>query len=229
MKKIAFSVAIASSMTVSTLAGLAKPVTFELNESQNRDVVSFTSDAPIELIVGRTNKITGNVTVDDSFDLAKKPLEATFDVDLASIDTGIPLRNEHMRDNFLETKTYPKATFVLKSLQGQPMILKPGQKMKLMAKGDFTLHGKTVSKLVPVEVTYVKKCAVTDKIMPGCDLLQIRTTFTVPFKDHQIQRPEVVFQKLADNVIVTVAASAWVKGGADKASTPAKKDAKTAG
>jgi polyisoprenoid-binding protein YceI len=191
-------------------AAFAKSVTFQVDDAKGRDVVQFTSDAPIELIVGHTNKITGSVTVDDSLNLSKKPLQAEFDVDLASIDTGIPLRNEHMRDNFLETSKYPKASFKLKTLAGGPT-LKPGQKTKLIATGDFTLHGKTVQKKVPVFVTYLKRCKMTEEKTPGCDLLQISTEFNVPFADHDIKRPEIVFQKLADTVIVKVSTTAWFK------------------
>jgi len=208
--KLAISLLGALLLSASCSAAFAKPLTFAVGDTKQRDVVSFTSDAPIELIVGKTSAITGNVKIDDSFDLSKKPLEAEFDVDLSTIDTGIPLRNEHMRDNFLETKNYPKAVFKLKSLSA-PVVLKPGQKTKVMAVGDFTLHGKTVSKKVPVFVTYFKKCAATESKMPGCDLLQINAQFNVPFADHNIKRPEVVFQKLADTVIVTVAATAFSK------------------
>jgi polyisoprenoid-binding protein YceI len=212
----------------------AAPRTFLVGDKQKRDVASFTSDAPVELIVGHTSAVSGKVTMDESFDLSK-PVEATFEVDLASIDTGIPLRNEHMRDNFLETAKYPKATFVLKKIEN-PTTLKSGQKVTLQATGDFSLHGKTVSKKVPVEVTYIKKCPQTESAganvpakQPGCDLLQLKATFNVPFNDHSIKRPEIVFQKLADTVIVTVAATAYSKAtdAATAKSSNAKKPAES--
>lgn len=201
---------------------LAKPADFAVGDTKSRDVVSFTSDAPIELIVGKTSKISGNVTIDDSFDLSKQPIKANFDVDLTAIDTGIDLRNQHMRDNFLETAKYPKATFKLKTLKSA-VKLKPGQKQRVMAIGDFTLHGKTVQKTVPIDVTYFKRCPETETKMPGCDLLQINAQFKVPFADHQINRPQVVFQKLANTVIVTVAATAYSKGTAAAAKADATK------
>lgn len=219
MKKLTRRLA-ASAFTVSlfalTPAG-AKPVTFAVGDAKNRDVVSFTSDAPVELIVGKTSNVNGTVVIDESMDLSK-PIQATFAVDLPSIDTGIELRNEHMRDNFLETAKYPKATFTLKTLS-RPGVLKVGQKQRLTATGDFTLHGKTVSKTVPVDVTYFKKCAGTETKMPGCDLIQINTEFKVPFADHGIKRPEIVFQKLADTVIVKLGATAYYKAS-PKAAAP---------
>lgn len=186
----------------------AKPITFAVGDKEKRDSVSFNSDAPIEVIVGHTSDIKGEVIVDESLDLSKTPISARFDVPLASIDTGIPLRNEHMRDNFLETAKYPNATFKLSKIG--PGVLKPGQKLTVKAEGEFTVHGVTVKKQVPVDIYYVKKCADQLK-MPGCDLLQIKAKFAVGLDDHKIKRPEAVFQKLASTVYVTVAATAFYK------------------
>jgi polyisoprenoid-binding protein YceI len=210
-------------MLGASLSASAKPLTFKIGDDANRDLVSFTSDAPIELIVGNTHAIDGSVVIDDSLDLSKKPMTATFNVDLSKIDTGIPLRNEHMRDNFLETAKYPKATFTMKSL-ASPEVLKPGVKTKVMVAGDFMLHGKTVQKTVPVYVTYLKKCPMTEAKMKGCDLLQISAQFPVAYvKDHGVQRPEIVFQKLADTVDVKVAATAYIKTAPATAMAPKTK------
>lgn len=199
--------AAAAALVVSNSQAQSKPLVFMVDDPKGRDLVSFTSDAPVELIVGKTNKIKGSVKIDDSFDLTRGPVEATFDVDLASIDTGIALRNEHMRDNFLETGKYPKAEFKVKSINAAPAVLKDKQKVTVKAKGDFTLHGITVAKDVPVDVTYFRNCPATQSKFENCDLIQIKSTFAVPFKDHKIKRPEIVFQKLADTVLVTVAAT----------------------
>lgn len=184
---------------------------FVIDDAGGRDLVSFTSDAPIELIVGRTSKIDGKISVDDSLDLSKTPLNAVFNVDLASIDTGIPLRNEHMRDNFLQTAKYPKAQFKLNRIVSGPKKLQDGKKATLKCEGDFSLHGKTVKKVVSVDLIYMKKCPATESKVKGCDIIQLKSTFNVPFKDHGISRPEVVFQKLADTVIVTISATAASK------------------
>jgi polyisoprenoid-binding protein YceI len=207
-RRLQITIAAAISLLSCSQLGFARSTTFQVDDKKGRDSVIFTSDAPLELIQGHTNKITGTINVDDSLDLSKKPIEAEFQVDLASIDTGIPLRNEHMRNNFLETGKYPTAIFKLKTLK-TPVVLKPGQKTRVVAIGDFTVHGKTVSKTVPVNLTYYKPCAATKGKMENCDLIQISTEFPVPFKDHDIKRPEIVFQKLSDTVVVKVAATAF--------------------
>ena len=142
-------------LIISIPVSKAKPITFTINDELKRDNVSFTSDAPIELIVGRTNKITGKITIDDSLNLTKAPTTVSFNVDLSSIDTGIPLRNEHMRDNFLETKKFPTAVFkVIKIMPASPAKLIDQKPLKLMAEGNLSIHGINVKKNIPVKITY---------------------------------------------------------------------------
>lgn len=189
---------------------LAKPITFVVNDELGRDNVSFTSDAPIELVVGRTTKIKGEITIDDSLDLKKLSPKVSFEVDLASIDTGIPLRNEHMRDNFLETKKYPKAIFVVKTITPLSK-LQDGKTIKLTGKGDFSVHGVTVQKDIPVQVTYFKESDFTHNKFEHGDVIRVKSTFEVPLTEHKIKRPEVIMQKLAEKVIVTIDAYANAK------------------
>lgn len=206
----------------------AASLDFIVDDAKKRDVVSFNSDAPVELIVGTTNKIKGKVTIDESLDFAKQPFSADFTVDLGSIDTGIALRNQHMRDNFLETKKYPDAVFKVKSVSAAQTQLKPGKKITLQASGEFTIHGKTVNKTVPVDVTYLEPCNLDGVKFPDCAMLQIKATLPVALKDHDIKRPEIVFQKLADTVYVKVSATAYVKKADAKADKKALKAEKKA-
>lgn len=194
---LTFSIVISSS-------AYAKQLKFIIDDALGKDNVSFTSDAPIELIVGRTNMITGEVILDESLDLSKSPVNVFFSVDLASIDTGIALRNEHMRDNFLHTKKYPEATFKVKKISVDAPKLSDGEPVKLIAKGALSIHGITVEREIPVKVTYFKESEFTHNRFEHGDLIKVQSSFDIPFKDHKIQRPEVLFQKLTDTVTVTV-------------------------
>ncbi len=187
---------------------IAKPVTFIVKDESGRDNVSFTSDAPIELIVGRTTKITGEVIIDDSLDLKQDKPKVQFDVDLESIDTGIPLRNEHMKDNFLETKKFPKASFIVSNVTSSDYKLKDAKPIELATKGDFTIHGITVKEDIPVKVTYFKESDFTHNRFEHGDVIRIQSSFEVKLSDYKIKRPEAIFQKLADKVFVTVDAYA---------------------
>ncbi len=182
-----------------TSASLAKPLHFKV-QGDSKDQISFNSDAPVEVITGNTHGVQGDIKLDDSFKLdAKHPFAITFNVDLASIDTGIPLRNEHMRDNFLETKQYPQAKFVTQRVQfsQKPDLSKP-QSLKLDAIGDLTVHGVTVRKTIPLTVDYTPG----KSKQPGT--VRVRGKFPVTLAQHKIKRPEAIFVKLAETVYVSV-------------------------
>lgn len=194
------------------IVSYAKPTTFLVDDSMGRDTVNFTSDAPIELIAGRTNKVAGKIVIDDSLDVSITPFQADFQIDLDSIDTGIEMRNQHMRDNFLETEKFPKATFKVTKVAGNLAVLKDGTTTKVNAIGEFTVHGKTVQRSIPVTVTYYAPCDESRQKSQACDAIVIKATFPVKLAEHNIQRPEMLFQKLADTVYLTVSATARRKG-----------------
>lgn len=186
------SVSMAGLLLLGAVQAKSKTMAVEADDAGNK--IQFTSDAPIELIHGATSNVSGDISYDDSlkFD-AKHPFKAKFEVDVASFDTGIALRNEHLRDNFLETAKYPKATFTVTQISTKSVPpLKPGQKVVLNSVGTFTLHGKSVTRKIPVTVTN------------RGDKLRIQSTFPIKLAEHDIKRPEVVFQKLAETVFVTV-------------------------
>jgi len=75
--------------------------------------VRFISRTTLEGFEGVTESIDGFVLLADGVrEGASFPgSRLYFEVDLGSIDTGIGLRNRHMRDNYLETEEFPFATF----------------------------------------------------------------------------------------------------------------------
>jgi len=189
-----FSVALMSQPLISE----AKPLLFNV-KGNNHDVISFKSDAPVEVIAGTTHHVDGVIKLDDSFKLdANHPFQIRFDVDLASLDTGIPLRNDHMRDNFLETGKYPKASFEATSVKflEKPNLSK-AQTLHLEATGNFTLHGVTVQKTIPLLVDYKPGSNKTASV-------RVRGSFPVKLVDHHIQRPEAIFVKLAETINASV-------------------------
>ncbi len=181
--------------------GWAKPLHFHVSGGSPSEV-EFTSDAPVEVIHGKTSQISGGISLDDSFKFdAKHPFNIVLSVDLASIDTGIDLRNAHMRDNFLETAKYPKAVFKATSIQlkGKPDLSKP-QTVKLVSIGEFTLHGVTTNKTVPLTVDYKP----ADGAKPA--RIRVHGKLSVPLEQHGIKRPEAVLVKLAETVFVDITA-----------------------
>ena len=176
---------------------------FFVDDQSSRDIVRFSSDAPVELIEGLTNKIKGKICYDDNFKFNNPDI--TFEVDLASIDTGIPLRNQHMRDNFLHTAKYPTATFTATQINpSDKPPFKTGEHVTIESQGQFTIHGQSVKKKIPLKVTYFNESDTTHKRFKSGNMIRVQGTFPVKLADHGIQRPEALFVKLADTVNVTV-------------------------
>lgn len=64
-------------------------------------------------------------------------------VDLNDLDTGIPLRNQHMKEKYLDVKKYPKAVLILKDF--------PNKEGEVEGKGDLII--REISK--PVDIRAV--------------------------------------------------------------------------
>ena len=164
---------------------------YHVDRSAERSA-SFLSEAPIEAFEGVTDRIDGYVVLDGegiragtAFDGA----ELYFEVDLASLDTGIGLRNRHMRDNYLEVDRYPWATFT----GGVDRITETPEGWSVRSPGTFAVHG--------VEQPRVLNCTVDEE---AGDVYRVGCAFDVSLGDHDIEIPRVMFLKLAENVRVTV-------------------------
>lgn len=154
--------------------------------------VVFVSKAATETFDGKTDKISGRIGVDPAS--IGDSVTVQLDVDMASLDTGIGKRNQHMRDNHLETGKYPTATFVGATVTGpEGAVLTPGKTMSFECEGDFTLHGVTKRLRATVEVTLRDERT-----------LAFKTSFKVPLADYKIDRPKFLFMKLGEVQDVTV-------------------------
>ena len=69
--------------------------------------VEFESKAALESFTGRTKQVSGGCTFDPDQLAGEVELEVV--VDMASFDTGLRKRNQHMRDNHLETDRFPRS------------------------------------------------------------------------------------------------------------------------
>lgn len=81
-------------------------------------------------IINEKGKLTGSGTDEGGV------MSGEFKVDVASFDTALPLRDEHMRDKYLEIKKYPYSTFKLR-----PFRYIPGKEASF--DGDLTIKADT--------------------------------------------------------------------------------------
>jgi polyisoprenoid-binding protein YceI len=154
-----------------------------LTESGN---VNFLSKASLSEFNGVSDKLNGLI------DLSGNVLD--FYVDLNTLDTGIGLRDKHMRDNYLETEKYPFAEFTGKfnAIPG----LTIGSKIPVTANGKFKIHG--VEQQIQVKGTLSKNAK---------GELELEAGFEVLLSDYKIPVPKLVFYELAENQTVTIKAT----------------------
>lgn len=143
-----------------------------------KNLVRFISDAPIENFEGITNNIDGYIYFEQE-DFTNNS-ELYFEVDLRTIDTGIGLRNRHMRDNYLETDQYPFTFFTGKIISAENI----SGDFKAIVQGDIFIHGMK------------KNIEVEGIIKESSGAYKISTNFEIKLSDFNIDIPEVMFLKL---------------------------------
>jgi len=157
--------------------------------------VVFTSQAPTETFQGKTDRMQGTLTLDPT--TVGDSITVHLEVDLASLDTGKKMRNQHMRENHLETDKYPKAVFdgaAVLSPAGAK--LEPGKPVAFQIEGTFALHGVSRRLRCPAEATF------TPAGTGGT--IAFHAEFPVALPDYKIVRPEFLFLKLAEVQQVSV-------------------------
>ncbi|MCB0406084.1 MAG: YceI family protein [Bdellovibrionales bacterium] len=118
-----------------TVAGAA------INLSTTKNQVEF-------LAVGQPSaiKIRGKLEKDKlsgTCSLEKTTFACSGKIPLDSLDTGIKLRNEHLKEKYLETAKYPESTLVIDPIQLGEGADTPNLEKKGEFKGKLTLHGVT--------------------------------------------------------------------------------------
>ncbi len=157
------------------------------------NMVKFLSDAPIEDFEGVTSRIDGYVLWDDeALDTTVGKTgssEFYFEVPLETLDTGIGLRNRHMRDNYLETKEYPYATY-----QGTitSVVVGDSSAYDIALEGVFKVHGIEKTRQIKAHVD------------PAGDGFRVRCDFDVLLSDHNIDIPKLMFMKIDERMELTL-------------------------
>jgi len=155
--------------------------------------VTFVSDAPLETMTGKSAKVTGSVTVDPA-DITSTT--GSFEVPVASLQTGNELRNEHLRgDGWLDAKSNPKIHFEIGEIvlgKRASRELKKNKDTDVQVKGTFTAHG--ISRPVTTNGT----------VKWSDDLLYIKAKFAIKLEDHQVSVPSIVRLKVANEIAVSV-------------------------
>lgn len=143
----------------------------------------FESKASIESFKGISRNLTGQLSLADS--------TIDFYLDLSTIETGITLRDRQMRENFLETETYPFAEFLGKFYN--PVDLASHEPQQVFVLGNFTIHGVT------------KKLELVATLTPTANgTLNASAKWNLTLSDYEIEVPSLLFYRLNEVLNLTV-------------------------
>ncbi|WP_299763710.1 YceI family protein [uncultured Dokdonia sp.] len=99
------------------------------------------------------------------------------------------LMEEHFNENYMESDTYPKATFT--GMIDGFSIEDISTKKEYTVEGDLTIHGKT------------KKVTATVFIVENKGTIDVATNFSVAPGDFDIEIPSVVSEKISDTINIS--------------------------
>lgn len=172
--------------------------TFNLQDKTGRNQTTFFSTTPLEDITGLSSGVQGSVTFNVS-DL--KTLKGKLTVPVASIKTGIDLRDEHMRDaGWLDAAKYPDITFEIKKVSDIKVVA--DNKLSAKVTGSYTMRGVTTEVTADATLTYLDESEQTKMRAPG-DLLGVQAKFIFKLSDYGVNN-KVVGQKVSEDIEVSV-------------------------
>lgn len=128
--------------------------------------------------IGRTEDITGSITVESNGDSARLT-GGTLTVDTTTITSDESRRDNRLRSEGLQTDQFPTATFTLTQPVDVPAAALQGTAADLTLTGDLTLHGVTKSVEIPAQAQLVG------------DAMQVAGSLTFPLSDFEISPPNV--------------------------------------
>jgi polyisoprenoid-binding protein YceI len=187
-----FALALAVSLTATAL--FAQSRTYEIRKDP-KNLVEFHAEDTYDAFDGKTSSVSGTVVADPAKASAAK---VDVSIDLASLDTGISLRNHEMRNRYLETQKFPNATFKSVSVAAQDAI-PTSQPVDLKITGDFTLHGVTKRMTLPARV-----------VLLADNRVHITSQFNVHMPDFDIHVPKNILVTVDD--MIPVRLDLWAVG-----------------
>lgn len=151
----------------------------------NNGSVTFSSDAPLELIKASSKEMRGK------FDIARKIFAFTVKI-TSFVGFNSPLQKEHFNENYMESVQYPNASFSGKVIEDIDFSIDGTYTVR--AKGNLSVHGVVQERIIKATLI----------IKDG--KINISSDFTVLLLDHNIPIPKVVHEKLASEIKVAVKA-----------------------
>ncbi|PQV63726.1 Polyisoprenoid-binding protein YceI [Abditibacterium utsteinense] len=178
------------------------------NDPMGRNLVTIRSEAPLETMLTRTGAVEASIKINPQ-NVLDKP-QARFVIDANTLDTGIALRNEHMKsEGWLDTAKYPRISFtLLKPLTPTMAAIVapraiPGASGKMMVEGELEFHGVKKMVTANVNVEVIGESEQSKARLDG-ELMHIRADFPLKLDDFGVVVPATAQLKVANEQQVHV-------------------------
>jgi len=203
LSRTMLAIATVSAAAIAPSLAMAQEKTFRIVDGQlaYRNLASVESETEFETFTGKTTNVSGSLR----FDPRAKTGSGSISVDVASIDTGIPGRNDHMKGaQWLDAAKHPKISFVttsVRSLGGD----------RYQVRGKFTMKGITKDVTTTATLRYRAAGDATKAAGFDGDVAQILARFNIKLSDYGVTIPAPAKGKVANTVAITLSAYAVAK------------------
>lgn len=168
------------------LLALSQKLHAQSKLSAERGVISFASNAELELIKAYSDRVRGIINTGNN--------QFAFIVDVRTfVGFNSGLQREHFLEKYMEVDKFPTAEFSGKLIE--KLDFKEDGVYEVRAKGILSIHGQKQNRIIKGTVV-VKN-----------GIIKLECAFTVPLTDHNIQVPSIVNQKIATVIDVTFKAT----------------------
>jgi hypothetical protein len=148
--------------------------------------INFNSDAPLELITAKSPHLKGVIdptTGSYEFSVQNKTFKGF----------NSALQEEHFHESYMESHRYEFSSFKGKIIE-KVDFTKNGT-VTIRAKGKLNVHG--------IERERIIQCTLD---ITGKQMI-VKSSFSVPLAEHNITIPKIVYQKIAEEIQVTINAT----------------------
>lgn len=162
-------------------------------------VVMVTQGQPLYVSKTNTTSFFAGTAVED-IDATNTKAVSLLNVNTGELSISIPnkefhfkraLMEEHFNENYMESGKYPKSEFKGKIKNPEQYNFGSSTPFVVSVTGNLTIHG--VAKERTIEVTVVNQGG----------KIEGKANFTIALSDHNIDRPKILWEKLAETVNVT--------------------------
>lgn len=156
---------------------LDEEIKFAVDKKSKRNSVVFTSKTSAETFKGRSKAINGEITLNPA---KLDKVEGKFTVAWKSLDTGKPMRNQHMFESpWVDTAEHPDIVFTITGMEELKAAGKTGKSVKGKFVGKMAMNGEERDAQIPFTMTWFG----SPKEKEG---LGIKSSFKVNLSDYKI-------------------------------------------